>query len=299
LTRVERGLVLTPIPNHRQGWLILSASSFYRCFSTLGCPELDLDGVVALALSRRIESVELRALNGTIDLIAQFTRAFGSPAELKAWAARGPIRVAMIGTSFRLHGNGAADRDALLALVGWAEALGTRWLRVFDGCKSGDAGEIADAVAMLAWWAGERRRRGFVVDLATETHDATADPVALRTFLTAAPECRILWDAHHTWRRGGEMPGDTWLYLKPHVVHVHFKDSATTPGVGEGYAYVPPGDGEFPLGALVDQLAADGYAGALCLEWERMWHPALAPIETALDRLDRFPWWNAAAAHKA
>jgi hypothetical protein len=23
-----------------------------------------------------------------------------------------------------------------------------------------------------------------------------------------------------------------------------------------------------------------------------MWHPALAPIEVALDRLDRFPWWT-------
>ena len=49
----------------------------------------------------------------------------------------------------------------------------------------------------------------------------------------------------------------------------------------------------------IDLLVVDGYAGALCLEWERMWHPALAPIETALDRLDRFSWWNAAAENKA
>ena len=116
-----------------------------------------------------------------------------------------------------------------------------------------------------------------------------------RAFLAAAPEAKILWDAHHTWRRGGEAPRETWAYLKRHVVHVHFKDSATTPGVGEGYGYVPPGDGEFPLNDLAAVLAADGYAGALCLEWERMWHPALAPIEAAFDSLERFPWWGAAA----
>ena len=243
--------------------------------------------------------MELRALNGTIDLVAEFTRVFGLPSGLKVWAARQRIRVAMIGTSFRLRGNTASDREALLAFVDWAEVLGAPWLRVFDGCKTGDVGEIAEAVATLAWWAGERERRGFMVDLATETHDATADPASLHAFLAAAPKCRILWDAHHTWRRGGEMPRETWAYLRPHVVHVHFKDSGTTPGVGEGYAYVPPGDGEFPLAKLVDLLVVDGYAGALCLEWERMWHPALAPIETALDRLDRFSWWNAAAENKA
>jgi sugar phosphate isomerase/epimerase len=205
-----------------------------------------------------------------------------------------PVVVATIGTSFRLRGSGAADREALLAFVEWAEALRVPWLRVFDGCKTGDAAEIGEAVATLGWWTSERERRGFGVDLATETHDATAEPAALRAFIAAAPACKILWDAHHTWRRGGETPRDTWAYLEDHVVHVHFKDSATTPGVGEGYTYVLPGDGEFPLNELVDALVADRYDAPLCLEWERMWHPALAPLEAALDRLERFSWWTAA-----
>jgi sugar phosphate isomerase/epimerase len=272
----------------------LSKPAFDTCFSTLGCPDLGLAEVFALARARRVQSVELRALNRTIDLVAEFKQVFGAPEALRAWAQTQPIRIAMIGTSFRLRGSSAGDREALLAFVDWAEALGVGWLRVFDGCKSADVGEIAEAAATLLWWADVRQRRGFAVDLATETHDATADPTALRAFLAAAPACRILWDAHHTWRRGGETPRGTWAYLRPHVIHVHFKDSVTTPGVGEGYTYVPPGDGEFPLGDLVDPLIADRYAGALCLEWERMWHPALAPIEVALDRLDRFPWWTAA-----
>src|SRR5207248_779791 len=145
---------------------------------------------------------------------------------------------------------------------------------VFDGCKTGDPAELADAIATLDWWKGERARGGFAVDIATETHDATADPPALRAFLAAGPDCKILWDAHHTWRRGGEAPGETWAYLKRHIVHVHFKDSVTSPGSGEGYTYVFPGAGEFPLDALIGALAGDAYHAALCLEWERMWHPA-------------------------
>ena len=213
-----------------------------------------------MARSRGVPSVELRALNGTIDLIAEFKRAFGSPPSLKAWIAGQPVSVAMIGTSFRLRGNGPADREGLLAFVEWAEALGTPWLRVFDGCKTSDAAEIGDAVATL--WLVDRRARkeGLHGRAVTETHDATAEPAALRAFLAAAPEAKILWDAHHTWRRGGEAPRETWAYLKRHVVHVHFKDSATTPGIGEGYGYVPPGDGEFPL----NDLAAVLGSGWLC-----------------------------------
>lgn len=293
LTRTSRwlGWPEHPLTKERP---IPSGSTFRRCFSTLGCPSLDLEGVVALAAARKVHAVELRALNGTIDLVTELRHAFGTPSALQIWMAKQPVAVAMIGTSFRLRGSGEADREALLAFVEWAEALRVPWLRVFDGCKTGDAAEIGEAVATLGWWGSERGRRGFAVDLATETHDATADPAALRTFIAAAPACKILWDAHHTWRRGGEAPRETWASLKKHVVQVHFKDSATTPGVGEGYTYVLPGDGEFPLSELVAALTADRYDAALCLEWERMWHPALVPLEAALDRLDRFSWWTAA-----
>jgi sugar phosphate isomerase/epimerase len=276
-----------PIPDGRRSWR--------RCFSSLGCPALTLDEIVALAHARGIAAVELRAVGGTIDLVAALRRGFASPADLRAWIKGKPIGVAMVGSSFRLHGGTAADREALLALAAWAEALGSPWLRVYDGCAPGDDRAIADAAAALAWWDGERARRGLSVDLAVETHDATADPVALAAFLAAAPRCRILWDAHHTWRRGGEPPATTWATVRRHVVHIHFKDSVATPGFGEGYAYVLPATGEYPLGELAAVLAAEDYAGALCLEWERLWHPALAPLEAALDRLERLPWWRQAA----
>ena len=83
-----------------------------------------------------------------------------------------------------------------------------------------------------------------------ETHDALCTTAALRQFLTLAPGTAILWDAHHTWRKGGEDPLATWQALKPHIVHIHIKDSISRPSARHPFTYVPPGDGEFPIAPL-------------------------------------------------
>ena len=41
-------------------------------FSTLGCPEMDLDGAIGLAARHGLHSLELRTLNNTTDLPAWF-----------------------------------------------------------------------------------------------------------------------------------------------------------------------------------------------------------------------------------
>jgi hypothetical protein len=97
---------------------------------------------------------------------------------VKAGGAADPCIVAL-GTSFRLVGAGPGDRDALLAQALWADGLGVPWLRVFDGGRDADAGELAEAAAALAWWREERRRRGWAVDLMVETHDSFLDSVRL------------------------------------------------------------------------------------------------------------------------
>ena len=41
-----------------------------RTFSSLGCPDLDLDGALALVAKHGLDGAELRVLGGTIDLLA-------------------------------------------------------------------------------------------------------------------------------------------------------------------------------------------------------------------------------------
>jgi sugar phosphate isomerase/epimerase len=194
------------------------------------------------------------------------------------------VRVVALGTSFRLIGE-AVPREGLAAYGAWADALGAGRLRLFDGGKAGDAAEVAKAAETLARCRAWRAGDGWAADIMIETHHAFAQPAPLAAFLAAAPDCPILWDTHHTWRRGGEDPVETWRWLGPRVVHVHVKDS-----VAGGYCL--PGQGAFPMAALRSALAANGYSGPVSLEWERLWHPTLPPLADALDAARAANWWG-------
>jgi sugar phosphate isomerase/epimerase len=262
-----------------------------RCFSTLGCPELSLDEVFALAQRHGIPGVELRALAGTTDLSGYFAREFGSPARLAQRVAAAGVNIVAFDASLRLVGASDAEREQTRSLGPWAQALGVRWLRAFDGGKQMDAAELAAALETLRWWQAERRQHGWTAELMIETHDALVTAEAIGRFLAAAPGTSILWDAHHTWRKGGEDPALTWAAIRESVVHVHVKDSIAVPSARHPFTYVLPGDGGFPVARTRERLRADGFAGSMSLEWERMWHPYLPPLENALAVANERAWW--------
>jgi sugar phosphate isomerase/epimerase len=124
-----------------------------------------------------------------------------------------------------------------------------------------------------------------------ETHDSLWTAEAIGRFLAAAPGAKMLWDAHHTWRKGGENPVATWKAIRPAVVHIHVKDSVDRPSARHPFTYVLPGDGGFPIAPLLAALRADGYAGRVSLEWEKLWHPYLPPLEEALRVAKERRWW--------
>jgi len=262
-----------------------------RAFSTLGCPELSLDEALDLAARHGLDAIELRALGGTVDLPAYLATQFGTPAALAARLRGVRVRVIALDTSLHLIGSTAVERTSLLDFVPWAEALGVRRLRVFDGGRAADATELAEATETLGWWQGVRRERGWTADLMVETHDSLFTAAAIARFLAAAPGTAILWDSHHTWKRGGEDPVATWRAIHASVVHIHVKDSISVPSARHPYTYLPPGLGEFPAAALFAALRADGFAGPVSLEWELMWHPYLSPLEDALGVAAERGWW--------
>lgn len=264
-----------------------------RCFSSLGCPEVSLDEALDVAARHAIPAVELRTLGGTVDLAGYLAATYGSPERLTAHLrTRHPaVRVVALNGSLRLFDPGDADRRELATLATWAETLGVRWLRVFDGGRDASAGEIAAAVATLAWWRELRVNRGWSVDVMIETHDSLLTAAALQRFFAAAPDAHLLWDSHHTWRKGGEDPAATWPALRERVVHIHVKDSVPAPSARHPFTYVLPGDGKFPMTRLRATLAAGAYAGPISLEWERQWHPYLPPLEDALRTAAARGWW--------
>lgn len=262
-------------------------------FSTLGCPELDLDAAIALAARHGLFTLELRALGGTTDLPAWFQERFGAPSGLANHLKQHHVKVCALGTSFKLVGNDDCDRAQLERYVKWADGANVPWLRVFDGGKTGGAEEITEAAATLQWWREQRIRNNWAVELMVETHDGFVTSGSLHDLIARCPQISLLWDAHHTWKRGGETPAHTWTTVRNHVVHVHVKDSVSSPSPNgrHPYTYVLPGDGEFPMAELRDALKTHGYNGVLSLEWERMWHPYLPELDRALHHAAQLRWW--------
>ena len=261
-----------------------------RAFSTLGCPDFSLPEALALAARFALDAVELRALSGAVDLPGYFARHYTSPEDLAAVLNASPVRVLAFDTSFKLIGARTKDRASLLAFVPWAEAAGVPWLRVFDGGHAGSAPELAEAAENLHWWREQRARHGWQVDWMVETHDSLLTAAAIQHFAAALPGAHLLWDAHHTWRKGGEDPVVTWTAIAPLVVHVHVKDSVSQPDGPHPFTYVLPGSGEFPAQALLRTLRPV-FSGAVSLEWERLWHPSLPPLESALKTARERQWW--------
>jgi len=270
----------------------MKTPSWSRAFSTLGCVEHSLEDVASLAKRHGLETIELRGLSGSLDLPEVLQRTFGKPERLVERLGELGIRICAIDTSLKLIGNTAAERDDFRRYLPWAEALGVDLLRVFDGGASFDAAEQEKALDTLSWWNELRRAEGWRADMMVETHDAFVRTEATRRFIAQAPAgTKLLWDTHHTWRLGGEEIEATWAALRPHVVHIHVKDSVANPSAARGYTYVPPGQGEFAMATLRELLARDGYDGVVSLEWERHWHPGLTTLDEALASAAATRWW--------
>ncbi len=261
-----------------------------NCFSTIGCAELELAAVLDLARTHGIGAVELRALGGTLDLPGYFTAQFGAPVKLAAYLAGDGVRVVALDTSLKLNGSTDDEwRVTVEAFLPWAEALGGVNLRVFDGGKTHDEAAIALMADRVRWWHDLRRQNGWHSDIMIETHDSLFTAAANLALLAKAPTVRLLWDSHHTWKRGGEDPLATWAALAPHIVHVHIKDSISVPSARHPFTYVLPGDGEFPSVPLLTELGGR-FSGAVSLEWEKLWHPYLPRLNEALAAANDRGW---------
>lgn len=252
-------------------------------FSTLGCPDASLSDALSLCHRFKMNFLELRTLEGRLDLPA-----FLAPEEVAEACQNAGVAARVVGSSFQLARHNADAVAELWKTCAWASAIGALYVRVFAG---GEWPTVPDrsgeelARSLLAEFARRKDAEGWSCDLALETHDSLSSAQACRAFSdhieTPLP---ILWDTHHTWRLGGETPAESWAILGPQVVHLHVKDSGSVPSGKQSYTYSLPGAGDFPAQELVDVLAQAPTALGISLEWERKWHPELPPLEDALER---------------
>lgn len=268
-------------------------SIFKWCFSTLGCPELNLDQALDLAKRYGIDCIEIRSLSNTID-ISEILEEYSSSYPAKTKLLKENRSIVALNTSFGISANSDADRNLLLRTATITDQFGAEYLRVFGGFKFFEelSSERLEKAAQTIHWFNEiRRKKGFRCKILLETHDgySSADRCSkLMNFM--GQEIDILWDAHHTYRFAGESFEYSWNKLSRQIKHIHVKDSIPISGKTDKVTHTLPGQGTLPVKDLLSILKNNSFSGPVSLEWEKYWNKDIPALDVALDAIIKANW---------
>jgi len=261
-----------------------SASPRMVGFSTLGCPAWEWSKVLDFAQAHDFSAIELRGLEGTMDLPARPEFQPDRIAQSKRDVAAKNLKIACVSSSAQLHDADPEKRKQQIAdakrFIDLAAAVGAPNVRVFGNKIEGPREQVVDRVASglreLGAYAGEHG-----VTVIIESHGDFTDSPTLGDILGRADSLHVglLWDAHHTFVDGKEDPEFTVRKLGKYIRHTHLKDSVPS---ADGRHYVLTGRGQVPVRKQVEVLAATGYTGCYTFEWEKVWHPDLEEPEIAI-----------------
>jgi sugar phosphate isomerase/epimerase len=252
-------------------------------FSTLGCPSWNWLKILDFAQQNGFASVELRGLQGTMDLPSRLE--FGDAVieqSKKEIASRG-LRISCVSSSSNMHDTGQQHEQQLAdarRFIDLAARLGAPYVRVFGNKlvepRAAAIAHIAASLRELGDYAAPKN-----VTVLLESHGDFTNSAILREILekAASPHVALLWDAHNTFVEGKEDPAITVRELGKYIRHTHLKDARLEGGQDR---YVLTGRGDVPVKRQVELLAATGYGGYYSFEWEKAWHPEIEEPEVAI-----------------
>ncbi|MDN6300620.1 MAG: sugar phosphate isomerase/epimerase, partial [Micrococcaceae bacterium] len=257
-------------------------------FSTLGCPDADVDEVLALAVEHGATGVELRMHEGGIISASMDDAERG---KVKTAFADAGITILAVGSYVKICAPGK-DIDVfreLEAALRLAADIGAKAVRVFPGAgldsTSEDDREEAfeleeNAVRRLTAAEGPAAMHG--VQLLLETHDSHPRGVdAARILFPLGPQgaVRTIWDVLHPWKRGEE-PEATVKALAGRIEYLQLKD-ARRGSTADAPILTLPGEGDIPLEKMLrlyGEQAPTGVDPWVSLEWEKAWNPDLPEL---------------------
>jgi sugar phosphate isomerase/epimerase len=258
-------------------------------FSTLGCPAWDWPRILEFAHQHGFSAVELRGLQGNMDLPSHAIFTADHIEQTKKEIRDHKLRIACVSSSANLYMEDPDKRAKELAdarrFVDLASTLGAPYVRVFGGKAQSDNAPVPDDPTKARVAAGLRELGQYAgpksVTVIIESHDHFTSSATLKVILKTADSEHVglLWDAHHTFAASNEAPEFTVKQLGPWIRHTHLKDSV---GKGEDRKYVLTGTGNVPIERQIKALQSIGYKGFYCFEWEKVWHPDLADPQIAI-----------------
>jgi sugar phosphate isomerase/epimerase len=258
-------------------------------FSTLGCPAWEWKKILEFATQHGFAAIELRGLEGKLDLPANPIFAADRIEQTKQEIRSSKLKIACVSSSAQMYMEEPAKRELQLSdarrFIDLAAALDAPYVRVFGGKAESDKNptpsedtkaRVAAGLRELGAYAGPHR-----VTVIIESHDHFTASSTLKDVLSRADSEHVglLWDAHHTFATSNEDPEFTVKQLGSWIRHTHLKDSV---GSGEDRKYVLTGRGNVPVQRQIEALRSIGYKGFYCFEWEKLWHPDIADPEIAI-----------------
>ncbi len=258
-------------------------------FSTLGCPGWEWNKILDFATQHGFAAIELRGLQGKMDLPALPTFAPDRIEQTKKEIRASKLRIACVSSSAQMYVEDPEKREQQLAdarrFIDLASTLEAPYVRVFGGKAGSDKtpapddatkARVAAGLHELGKYAGPKS-----VTVIIESHDHFTSSATLKDVLRAADSEHVglLWDAHHTFATSNEDPEFTVHELGSWIRHTHLKDSV---GTGEDRKYVLTGRGNVPIQRQIEALRSIQYKGFYCFEWEKVWHPDLDDPEIAI-----------------
>ncbi len=256
-------------------------------FSTLACPEWDAATVIERAAVYGYDGVEWRGgPDGTVRV--DWTAATRGALRRRA-DELGVGALAVTAYPTFIDPRAAVVDAAIDDVIRHAELaadLAAPVVRVFVGVPADHPGEAVLASRAIDGLGRLLERvRPLGVAIAIEPHDEHVRISALRPILDALPDpgLGVVWDIANAWS-AGERPETGLAAYAGRIRYVQVKDGT---GSGSSWRLCGLGEGEVPIDeALVGLVRWSTEAGLPCppvsLEWERAWHPDLAPAEAVL-----------------
>jgi sugar phosphate isomerase/epimerase len=250
-------------------------------YSNLACPDWTFEQTVEAVASYGFDGLEIRLFDGDV-----VTPSLSDASRRRAEAALrdGGVDVAALDTSLQVA---TEDRAGFLSDLEVLAEIGEQWgaplIRLFGGKLPAEPAARSEALKrsgdLLVEAAPLAGRHG--VRLAVETHDSFSSAHTVAQALSyAGRSVGAVYDSHHP-HRMGESPSEVIEAFGPLMWHVQVKDARRLPGEDQ-WQLVPLGEGEVPVKELVGLLPGAGYDGWVSLEFEKKWHPELAPPEESL-----------------
>lgn len=256
-------------------------------FSTLGCPNWDLNQIIKNAKIYGFSGVEIRGIKDQLDvtLLPEFR---SRSSETKDKFLDAEIELVCFSSSIRMSEPDQSKRsghlEELKRYVELCFKFDTPLIRIFGGPIEDLSWEQAIDQAATTLEEMIEIIDDVSAKIVIETHDDWMSAEHFKALMEQvnSEKVGILWDVNHPFMFIGETPEETWEKVGKWIYHTHWKDSKIAIDTVMGFEPCLMGEGDLPHEQIYSVLKNGGYEGYLSLEWEKRWHPELPDPEIAL-----------------